>query len=437
MDYTAYTTQRDLGRIDKLIDGLKDDPRIINENKEAIFEMDKRVFNAGVTIGTRIVFLRWWRELARFLGETPFKEASRKQIDDLLYGLKTGKLTMTKKPHSTKTLNRFIASTIKLYKLLFDKRQRVELPECVRYLRNVKENANDIGNSIKKLSGSDMFKQDEIVKIVEMEPSIRNKALIKILFECAPRISELLSVNIGGVEFKPEDKEAVLMMRQSKTKIRPILVIDSYTELMEWFKHHPRNDDINAPLWLSQMNRPLSIGVASHILKKASKRAGFNKRISPHLLRHSGWTYKKLRGMTDDEGRQLLGWVPQSSMPSYYAHLTIENAFDKQRQLSGMEVKPKPQEEPMKKYEVCSNCDSKHPLGVRVCSKCGFTINEDERLKKMSLKQQQLNKQAEILNQYEQLRPLIDKMKELEPIIRAYMEQNGNSASVPATTCVK
>ena len=424
MDYTDYIIQRDLRRISYIIAKIKADKAILEQNKEDIILIDQRAYNSGITLGTRIIFLTWWGKLAVLLGQTPFRNATRRQIDDILYGLKTGELATGGRPLSSKTLNNFIASTIKLYKMLYDVNQREELPECVRFLRNVKSSING-GHSLERLNQADLFTQQEITRIVEMEPNIRNKALIKILFECAPRISELLSVNIGDVEFKNDEKEAVLKIRRSKTKIRPILVIDSFIELKNWFAQHPRNWDAGSPLWFSIMDGPMGPGTAIRLLKIASKRAGFNKRIYPHLLRHSGWTYKKLRGMSDDEGRQLLGWTKTSSMPTYYAHLTIENAFDKQRQLSGLEPKSRKQEEePMKKYEECRKCNLKFPVGTRVCSSCNYPLNETERLKKISEKQEELNKQMWIITQYQQLEPLLNKMKEMEPFIHKFLDKH-------------
>jgi hypothetical protein len=55
-------------------------------------------------------------------------------------------------------------------------------------------------------------------------------------------------------------------------------------------------------------------------LNKIAKKAGINKRIHPHLFRHSRATYMA-NFLTEAQMNAYFGWVQGSSMPSIYVHL--------------------------------------------------------------------------------------------------------------------
>jgi site-specific recombinase XerD len=60
------------------------------------------------------------------------------------------------------------------------------------------------------------------------------------------------------------------------------------------------------------------------IVKNAAKKAGIEKRIHCHLLRHSGCTHAATE-LTDAQMRERFGWAPGSAMTGLYVHLCGRN----------------------------------------------------------------------------------------------------------------
>jgi hypothetical protein len=62
-------------------------------------------------------------------------------------------------------------------------------------------------------------------------------------------------------------------------------------------------------------------------LKKISKKAGINKKIHPHLFRHSRCTYMA-NYLTEAQMNAYFVWVQGSGMPSVYVHLSGRDVDD-------------------------------------------------------------------------------------------------------------
>ncbi len=62
-------------------------------------------------------------------------------------------------------------------------------------------------------------------------------------------------------------------------------------------------------------------------LIKISRKAGINKKIHPHLFRHSRATYMA-NYLTEAQMNQYFGWVQGSGMPAVYVHLSGRDVDD-------------------------------------------------------------------------------------------------------------
>jgi hypothetical protein len=79
---------------------------------------------------------------------------------------------------------------------------------------------------------------------------------------------------------------------------------------------------------------------ALHVVKKAARRAGIEKRVWSHQFRHSRATYLLANGMTEAQVKALLGWSPGSTMLSRYSHTASRDAYRSLLALSGLEPEP-------------------------------------------------------------------------------------------------
>ena len=112
--------------------------------------------------------------------------------------------------------------------------------------------------------------------------SVRDRALLELLYSSGLRVSELTSVRWRNLDMA----EGMIRVtgKGSKTRIVPVggKAIAALQALRE--QDHPGADD---PLVRGQLGKPLTPGGVRARLKRRAKDQGVWKRVYPHLLRHS------------------------------------------------------------------------------------------------------------------------------------------------------
>ncbi|MCM1985612.1 tyrosine-type recombinase/integrase [Methanococcoides seepicolus] len=124
------------------------------------------------------------------------------------------------------------------------------------------------------------------------------------------------------------------------------------------------------------------------ILRRLAKSAGINKRIHPHLFRHSRAT-ELANHLTQAQMESHLGWIHGSMMPATYIHLSGVQVDDALLKMHGLK-----QDDPVPilSYQVCVRCKHKNGATSDFCAQCGAAlrvetaISTDERREELMLK---------------------------------------------------
>ena len=185
----------------------------------------------------------------------------------------------------------------------------------------------------------DCLTEDEIQRLINasLEPQMR--AIIEVLITSGCRIDELRNLRVGSVVF--EGATVWLNIRVSKTLIRRVpLVVNSNNpcsffpkNLESWVLSHPMRDNPEAPLFYSRYRdkayygKPMSTEGIRVAVKRVAKEAGIQKRVCPHILRHTSATYF---GETLNENMMCtkFGWTIGSPMARVYCHVN-ERSLEK------------------------------------------------------------------------------------------------------------
>ncbi|MGC8993727.1 MAG: tyrosine-type recombinase/integrase, partial [Candidatus Aenigmatarchaeota archaeon] len=241
-------------------------------------------------------------------------------------------------------------------------------PEVVDWIDTGNKNTN-----YQKLP--QVLTMEEINKMIEVCDNLRDKALISVLYESGCRASEILDLKIKDLEF--DEYGGVLIVR-GKTGSRRIRLISSIPALKEWLNVHPRKNDPNASLFcsLAKNNKgsPLDVCGLHFIVKEIAKKAGINKRVYPHLFRHTRATHLA-KYLTEQELKIYFGWAKGSDMPGVYVHLSGRDVENKILQISG--VKPKESESlPTLPTIKCYRCGEENSSGNKFCWKCGAPLQQ-------------------------------------------------------------
>lgn len=154
---------------------------------------------------------------------------------------------------------------------------------------------------------------------VDLEEGGRDKAVLETLYATGIRVSELCSLDLHDVG----ENTVRVIGKGGKERIVPIgeealLAIDTY--LGQW------RDDKKKPLFLSKQGKRLNRTTVWKQIKRYAKKAGIQKEVSPHTLRHSFATHLLDHGADLRVIQEMLGHADIGTTDRY-THLSNKRLF--------------------------------------------------------------------------------------------------------------
>ncbi len=232
----------------------------------------------------------------------------------------------------------------------------------------------------------------EVKRMVEHAPSLRDRALIAFDYEAGFRVSELLGLNIGDLQF--EERGVRATVRNGKTGGRSILLIASVPLLTAYLQEHHRRDDPTAPLFIHSGTRNkygrLSYCAYNKMLRETARAAGIGKRVSTHTLRHSAATHDA-KFLSYSQLCAKFGWRIGSRMPAVYIHLAGADLDDSVVAMNANKpLELKNEFSPIK----CLRCGESGTRGQRFCPRCGSPLDASD-LASATVQYEELRRLAE------------------------------------------
>ncbi len=148
--------------------------------------------------------------------------------------------------------------------------------------------------------------------------SLRDRAIMELLYSTGIRVNELASLNTRDVDFVNE--EIKVLGKGSKERIVPsgetaLNILRGY--IKELNKIQPEG-----MLFINKNKTRLTSRSIARILKKYAGKAGIEKKATPHTLRHSFATHLLDRGAGLRDVQEMLGHANLSTT-QIYTHLSI------------------------------------------------------------------------------------------------------------------
>ena len=161
--------------------------------------------------------------------------------------------------------------------------------------------------------------KDELKQLINSISAKKSKLMISFMYACGFRVSELVNLKIKDLNFE----EKVGSVRQGKGKKDRIFNIPEFllSDLKEQVEKQKKNKEIYL---FTGLKGKLSERNLQKIVSNAGKRAGINKNVHCHTLRHSFATHLLENG-TDIRYIQVLLGHSNLSTTEGYAHVSNES----------------------------------------------------------------------------------------------------------------
>ncbi|WP_208492352.1 tyrosine-type recombinase/integrase [aff. Roholtiella sp. LEGE 12411] len=160
-----------------------------------------------------------------------------------------------------------------------------------------------------------LLTESEVAKLIWMEPNPRNRAILRLLYGAALRVSELCTLKWRDLTARGDSGQVTVLGKGSKT--RSVLLPKSVWDDLVGLRGDALSDD---PVFCSRKGKGkghLDRKTINKIIATAAKRAGLDAPISPHWLRHAHASHALERGANIGLVQQTLGHANVATTSRY------------------------------------------------------------------------------------------------------------------------
>ena len=147
-----------------------------------------------------------------------------------------------------------------------------------------------------------ILSKDEVKALLEAPRNLGHRAILATMYASGLRVSEVATLKVSDLD---GDRKVISIRGAKGHKDRRVMLSDSLREVLAAYWRWKRPTD-----WLfpgGKPGQPISRGTIFEICKKAAHRAGIDKPVHPHSLRHAFATHLLEDGVNLVIIQKLLG----------------------------------------------------------------------------------------------------------------------------------
>ena len=254
----------------------------------------------GLSNNSISAYTRDLRRFYAFLSErtVEIRDFQQKELDEFIIGLNEEKLAIS-------SINRVISTLRSFYGYLEREHQFVNPMKDVesRKIPLRLPKALTIAQIISLIEGSSS--EDDLI-------SLRNKAILELLYSTGGRVSEIVGINLSDI-FESNDVRVIkLRGKGGKERVVPmgsfsIKALDDYVVRVRPSLQLKSIKSKSEALFLNQRGTRISRQSAWQIVVDSARSSGLSEGISPHVFRHSFATHLLDGGADIRVVQELLG----------------------------------------------------------------------------------------------------------------------------------
>lgn len=254
-------------------------------------------------------------ELTRLTKELQLRNFSKKTLKSYLNSLERLFNHLKESPPNQENIENYII-----------KRLEKENPSSVSkdlfaikfFFKNVLHKPLNIPNPKRNKTIPEILTKEEVGKMISSTDNIKHKLILKILYGCGLRVSEIITLNKSDLNFN----EKLIHIKLAKgKKDRFVKIPESLSKELESYCSLLTEET----LFPSNRKGKLTTATIQAIVENAGKKANITKRVYPHLLRHTFATHlleqgidlriiQKLLGHSDIKTTQIYTQISQQNI---------------------------------------------------------------------------------------------------------------------------
>jgi integrase/recombinase XerD len=143
----------------------------------------------------------------------------------------------------------------------------------------------------------------EVKALIEGAKSAKSKLILMMLYSSGVRLSECVNLKLSDLEL---DEKIGWVRRGKGNKDRLIILSEALIQAIRRYTDLKKLPPVG-PVFANSKGNPLSPRNVQKIVKRAARKAGIRKKVSPHTLRHSFATHLLESGTDIRKIQELLG----------------------------------------------------------------------------------------------------------------------------------
>jgi len=163
-----------------------------------------------------------------------------------------------------------------------------------------------------------VLSKEEVKALILATKTKRNRLIMEFLYSAGVRVSECVKLKAEDLDLK----QRIARIRGGKGNKDRIIILSK-----EWIKHlkkYLKYKKIKSDFVFSKKNgKQISVDTVQRIMRNVVKKAGINKHVTPHTLRHSFGTHLLEAGENIRNIQELLGHSNLSTT-QIYTHVSTE-----------------------------------------------------------------------------------------------------------------
>jgi integrase/recombinase XerD len=194
------------------------------------------------------------------------------------------------------------------------------------YKEVLKKDFGDIRIPKKEKRLPEVLSRDEVRKLIDSADNEKSRLIISLLYSSGLRVSELVNLKIADMNWN----ENTGWVRKGKgNKDRIFALADTLSKEVQ--EHIIGRDNV----YLFSKEKPLTTRNIQKIIQFTKNRAGLNKKVTPHTLRHSFATHLLENG-TDIRVIQAMLGHSNLNTTQVYTHISSEQIKKVQNPLDNL-----------------------------------------------------------------------------------------------------